>query len=419
MHEHLTQELFRAIASGWRNPGDLAGIALAHLFELCPDCRREFEAWRRELEDASVAPEAAHYRAVVDRICARIEPPAGRRESPISREIRDARGGAERLLRLEPERRADWLRVEAGRVPTSLLAEVLIEESRKRTPGYPRSGYVLADVARLVLQHGSTSLHNTTLYARSLAYMANAVRVIGDLPRADQLLGDVRYLLRLQGGGDRLVRAEVDGLEGSLRNSQARPQAAIPPLLRALMTYRLDQVSDRSAAILIKLAGAHLRLCQYQYSLILLAEADRALDDEPEPWLRLLILDNQAHCLCVSGQPLQAQELLDQGRRLAELRDDPLNHLRRLWKSAEIAWKLADLDLAEQRMVTVRSGFAAQGLRYDVALASLELGRLYIEQGRLHEAAELADEALPVFEELGVPAKVAAARGLRTQAATA
>jgi hypothetical protein len=73
VHEHLTRELFRAISSGWRNPGDLAAIALAHLFELCPHCRREFESWRRELEDASSAPEGADYEAVIEGIRARVE----------------------------------------------------------------------------------------------------------------------------------------------------------------------------------------------------------------------------------------------------------------------------------------------------------------------------------------------------------
>jgi hypothetical protein len=73
MHEHLTRELFRAISGGWRNPGDLAAIALAHLFELCPSCRREFESWRQELDDVSSVPEGADYEAVIEGIRARVE----------------------------------------------------------------------------------------------------------------------------------------------------------------------------------------------------------------------------------------------------------------------------------------------------------------------------------------------------------
>jgi len=109
--------------------------------------------------------------------------------------LREARSRADELLRLVPDQRAEWLRSEAGRFSALLLAEVLIEESRRRTPAYPRDGYTLASLARLVLHHAPSSLRATALYARALAYMANAVRVIGDLPRADQIMGDARFLL--------------------------------------------------------------------------------------------------------------------------------------------------------------------------------------------------------------------------------
>ena len=69
-------------------------------------------------------------------------------------------------------------------------------------------------------------------------------------------------------------------------------------------------------------------------------------------------------------------------------------------------------------MVSVHTGFACQRLQYDTAQAALALGDLYLEQDRLQEAEGFADEALPVFEGLGLPAKVAAARSLRARAAS-
>jgi tetratricopeptide (TPR) repeat protein len=419
MHEHLNRELFRAISSGWRNPGDLAAIALAHLFELCPSCRREFESWRRELEDRAVPSDAADYEAVIERARIRVERLPGGSEAPVEAEIREARSRADELLRLVPDQRAEWLRFEAGRFSALLLAEVLIEESRRRTPAYPRDGYTLASLARLVLHHAPSSLRATALYARALAYMANAVRVIGDLPRADQIMEDARFLLRCQGGGDRLVRAELDGLEGSLRNDQERSEEAVPLLLRALMTSRLEQMAGRTAAILIKLAGAHIRLNEPRRSLSLLIEAEKVLDSEPDPRLRLLILHNRALGLYYSGYPQQAQALLDESSELAGSQDQPLNVLRRSWISGKAARKLADLDLAEERLVSVREGFSCRGLRSDAAEASMDLCGLYLEQGRRKEAEELADAALPVFEELELPAKASAARALRARAASA
>jgi tetratricopeptide (TPR) repeat protein len=419
MHEHLTRELFRAVSSGWRNPGDLAAIALAHLYEQCPSCRREYESWRREAEDAPLELEALDYGAVIERIRARVEPGAGETVAPIDSEIEQARTRAEEVLRLDPAQRAGWIRFEAERFSGSLLAEVLIEESRRRTPTDPRTGYTLADLARLALQHAPASLHTVPLYARALAYMANAVRVIGDLPRADQLLGDAHYLLRSQGGGDRLVRAELDSLEGSLRIEQDRPEQALPLILRALMTYHLERAGREAAATLIKLARTHSKLEDLPRSLVLLDKADEILGSDPEPWLQNVSLHNRAGCLMLTGEPELAQEALDQGEERARHLNDPLGDLRRLWVRALLARRQADLDSAEQLLVSVRRGFSSQGLRFDAALASLDLGWLVSEQGRLREAGEYAEEILPVFEELRLPAKAAAARGLRAQAARA
>lgn len=419
MHEHLTRELFRAVATGWRNPGDLAGIALAHIFELCPDCRTGFESWRKELEDDSGIPDSADYDAVIDRIRARVETAPNQREAPIQSEIRRARSRAEQLLRLDPDQQAEWVRTEAKRFAGPLLAEVLIEEARRRTPAYPRDGFTLASLARLVLHHVPPSHIATALFARSLAYMANAARVIGDLPRADQLMGDARYLIRSQGGGDRLLRAELDSLEASLRIGQDRPEVAVRLLLRSLMTYRLELSERQAAATLIKLARAQARLQGVSRALSLLAEAEKLLENVSDPWLQLLVLDNRASYLCLWGEPMLALQTLELGRDLAEQRDDPLNELRRSWSGAKISWSLGDLPLTEQRLVSVREGFARQDIQYDVAIVSLDLGRLYLDQGRFQEAEELAGEALPVFEKLWLPSKVATAAGMRAQAAAA
>lgn len=249
--------------------------------------------------------------------------------------------------------------------------------------------------------------------------MANSSRVTGDFHRADQLLADARYLLRSQGGGDRLLRAELDSLEASLRIEQDRPEVASRLLLRSLMAYRVEVADRQAAAILIKLARAQARLQGIPRALSLLAEAERLLRNEPDPWLQLLILDNKASYFCLFGEPMLAQQTLEHGRELAEQRDDPLNKLRRCWSGAKISWMLGDLALTEQSLVSVREGFSRQGIPYDVALASLDLARLCLEQGRFQDAEDLAGQALPVFEKLWLPSKVAIACGMRAQAAAA
>jgi tetratricopeptide (TPR) repeat protein len=417
MHEHLTRELFRAISGGWRNPGDLAAIAFAHLFELCHDCRREFESWRRELEDASSAPEGADYEAVIEGIQARVEEPLGGSEAPIQSEIREARSRAEELLRLAPEQQAEWIRTESGRFAGLLLAEVLIEEGWRRTPAYPHDGYALASLARLVLHHLPASLRTTALYARALAHMANAVRVIGDLPRSEQILGDARYLLLSQGGGDRLLRAEVDRLEGSLRLDQRRPRDAIRVLLHAQMVYGLEGLQREAVATLVLLSKAHRRLGELDRSFEILDQADKGLRRTPLPRLLIIAGQRRAALLLRSGRPEGALEALSELEDLTASHGDPVIDLRRAWTRGLISRDLGELDAAEQALLPVIEGLGARRMISDLALVRLELGGIYAAQARLAEAGELADQAASTFADIGLPGKEAEARKLGSYAA--
>lgn len=417
MHEHLTRELFRAISGGWRNPGDLAAIALAHLFELCPHCRREFGSWRRELEDRSVPPDAADYEAVIEGIRARVEEPPGGSEVPIQSEIREARSRAEELLRLAPEQQAEWIRSESGRFAGPLLAEVLIEEGWRRTPAYPHDGYTLASLARLVLHHLPTSLRTMALYARALAHMANSVRVIGDLPRAEQILGDARYLLRSQGGGDRLVRVEIDRLEGSLRLDQHRPRDAVRVLLHAQMVYGLESLQREAVATLMLLSKAHRRLGELDRAFEILDQVDEGLRSTPLPRLLIIAGDKRAALLLRSGRPGGALEALSGLEALAARYGDAVMSLRRAWTRGLISRDLGELDASEEALLPVIEGFAARRMILDLALVRLELGGIYAAQARLAEAGELADQAASTFADIGLPGKEAEARKLGSYAA--
>ena len=50
---HLTRDLLRALHEGARNPGDIVPVVISHLFDLCPDCAEEFDAFQRELRSAA------------------------------------------------------------------------------------------------------------------------------------------------------------------------------------------------------------------------------------------------------------------------------------------------------------------------------------------------------------------------------
>ena len=60
------------------------------------------------------------------------------------------------------------------------------------------------------------------------------------------------------------------------------------------------------------------------------------------------------------------------------------------------------LDQAERAFCEVRQEFLRRGQVYDAALVGLELGALWLRQGRTAEVQELAEEMHAVFEDLGV-----------------
>lgn len=418
MHEHLSREFFRALASGWRDPRDLVAITLAHLFELCPRCRREYESWRREVREDEAVPKHVDYDAVMEGIRARIEPPTGDAEAPIDADLRQAQARAEELLGLAPEEQAEWIRTESYLYAGQLLAEVLIEESRRKAPGYPHESYTLAYLACLVLRHAPNSLRLGQTYARAMAYMANAVRVIGDLSRADQILGDAQFFLRSQGGGDRLVRAELDSLEASLRRDQDRPRRAVTVALRALMTYRLEHLENESVATLLQLSRAHTDLLEFGRAQEILTEADQILTAESNPHLHLVAVTNRAYWLYETGSPGEGLELLAELGGVAMTCGGPIAPLRLCWGQGALRGVLGDLEAMESALTAVVDGFSVLGLANDAAQAKVELAGLLIKQHRFREAEEVAQETASVLEEIGLTRRAAQARLLMQQAAS-
>ena len=420
MDEHITRHLLHAIHQGWRNPGDLAAIGLAHLFEHCPVCREEFESWRRQAGEGVDRPEGGDFDAALGRVCGEngglrdeLESEAAQVES----ERRQARSRSEELLALPADDRIDWIRSESQGHGGPLLAEALIEESRRKAPGYPWEGITLANLARTVLQHSATTQYAAELYVRALAHLANAVRVTGDLLRSDQILSDARYFLRSQGGGDRLVRAELDSLEGSLRMGQRRPREAIPLLLRSQIVYRMDGDIQATAGVLVALSRAHRLATELDRSLSLVDEAEVLLTPTPQDACRLT--------RCILGARIAISAEKRDGtaawRHLEALiaapGPGPVAELRARWALAEVLKSLNEPEAAKGTWLEISQEFQDLGFQYDSALASLQAAGLAAYLGLPHDAEQLAADALPVFERLGVRVKSAEARQLRDRAA--
>ena len=170
---------------------------------------------------------------------------------------------------------------------------------------------------------------------------------------------------------------------------------------------------DRALALL----DEALRLCPPEakgrvlvkkaFTLEQAGEADRAIEAlrqaalrveaSREPRLRLCLLFNLAVNLCHLHQPEEADELFPEIQALAEQVDKALDRLRTAWLRAKIDAGRGRREEARVGLGAVRQAFLDRRMSYEVALVSLELAVLLLEDGRTAEVRELAGPMLEIF----------------------
>lgn len=408
-HFHITRELLHAVHSGERHPGELADLTLHHVFDLCPICKAEFLAYEKECQEQGIAA----YGPVVEHAFAEAQADA----LEISADRHRATELLESLLALPACDRAATIEAEPLVYRGPALAELLLEHSRNQLPGRPQEAHAAAQLTQAVLHHTDSSTYATELYARTTAHAANALRVSGRLVEAETLLGSARYILRDDAGGDRLVRAELDRLEGALRLDQRRFSEAIRLLRRAALAYSAEDRPADAARTSITLGAVHFELGDWAAAT---EQAHSALDllaNEDEPRLILYARHNLADYLCEEGRFEEARSAVIELQSLYALHGDPLSHLRLAWLEGKISRGLDELEHAEALFAAARQGFLSRGIAYDAALVSLELATLYLEQRRTAEVKTLAAEMVTVFEDLDIHREALAAALLFRDAA--
>ncbi len=394
-HFHLTRKLYRAMESHERNPADLADLAMGHLFELCATCRDEYDAWR---EERSEKGSPATYELAVDRAIAASEEIA----AEVEAERQSAKPRLKALLALPKEQRRAAIENEPQEYQGPAIAELLIDDSLAQMPGRPREAMALAELAMVVLSHSKFSGYVVELYARATAHAANALRVIGRLSEASLLLDNARFTLRGEGGGDRMVRAELDNFEGGLCRDQRRFDDAEALFQRAILTYEAEARPILGARSLLNLGMIYQEQQDGGRAAQAAEKAAQLLDPETEPALYLYARHNYAHGLCEAGQFNEAQAVLNENAPLHARYSDPLSQLRVAWVEGKIARGLGQLDEAESHFLVSRHGFLKPDIAFDAALVSLELASLYLETGRTTEVQELAAEMVAVFNRLEI-----------------
>ncbi len=83
----------------------------------------------------------------------------------------------------------------------------------------------------------------------------------------------------------------------------------------------------------------------------------------------------------------------------------PYPKLKLRWLIAVVEGRLGHWGRAEEVFLEVRKGLAKLGLGYEVGMVSIDLGFLYLAQGRRAELKALAHETAAIFRRIGVEAK--------------
>ncbi|MDP9120036.1 MAG: helix-turn-helix domain-containing protein [Acidobacteriota bacterium] len=310
------------------------------------------------------------------------------------------------------------IRVEQGvRYRSWALCERICAESAKAAAHDAGQALGLAELALRIAELGPGSEGWLThLQGYVWVFMGNARRIGSDLPGAAEAFVRAWKLWRSEsfGESDPLHEWRLLDLEASLKRDQREFPEALSLLERALGLSREPQ--DR-ARILLKVGFTLEQMGDCEQAIAVLEEAGGLVDVFDEPRLLCVLKFNLVVNLHHLSRHREAEPLLAEVRELALKLGNNFDLLRVCWLEGRIAAGLGRRTEAIEALSRVRHEFADRGVAYDMALVTLELSVLYLEEGRASEVRTLARQMAPVFRSQGVHREALAALQVFSQVA--
>jgi tetratricopeptide (TPR) repeat protein len=292
-----------------------------------------------------------------------------------------------------------------GLTGTWAYCEMLLECSRELRHRDPQRMIWFAELAKRAAENLDPVKYRPPMVAdrQALAWaeLGNSYRIADRLGEAETALATAGER-RKAGTGDPLLEARVLDLTASLRVAQRRFTEAQRLLDRTYAMYRT--VGDRHLAGRALISKGIYKTYQQDTAaaLDLLREGLRLIDRRREPKLTLAALHDLLWLMVDRGEYRRARRELFENLDLYQRDGDPLNLLKKRWLEGRIAAGLGDLDRAEAALRQVREGLSRLRLSYKAAIAGLELGAVWLRQGRTAEVRGLVGETIAVFKMLGI-----------------
>jgi tetratricopeptide (TPR) repeat protein len=319
------------------------------------------------------------------------------------------------LLAATAEPRLEILSSE-GRFQTYALACHAVEQSQAKVSSDPAlardlAGLALAIVAKVDPNScgGVAALSDLEAYAQAM--LANALRVVGDLPQATAAFAEARKIQR-RGGVDLELTARIDALEASLRRDLRKFGQALALLDKAIKAFLSLEDRDRAVGAMINRANVYFVMRHFRE---MVATLQDALPLTSDPWLLLCIRHNLVFGLLEAGEVGSALEIFEQSQNLYTQFPDPLTISRRIWGEGLIHRELGDLDRAAALLSDACTRFKEHGYTYDCALATLDLCAVHLRQGDRTLLPELAGDLVLYFQSRQIHPEAFAALALLQQ----
>lgn len=374
---HLSLETLAKWLSGVLEHDEMLRLVIPHFLARCPVCRERHE------EILRLQKEVGHWDEQVA--------------------VVEGRQAPELWARLAERSYPDQLREieEDEELHAWGLCQLLLRQSREASFKDPVKAVELANLALRAVRHLGVAYDPnwvTDLRARCFAYLGNARRVLGELRSAEDAFLKAENCLARSMTGNIQIRAEVLDLKSSLRRAQRRLDEALDLVNESLSLYRELQDGHGVAKLIlarVQILGERGDLAE---AIEVLQRGSAEIEPAREPRLFAYARYNLLGCLTLAERYAEARELLPEVRDLFRQTPQPLDLLRLQWAEGLIDLGFGRLGPAEAIFREVQKEFLDRQMGYDAALVSLDLARLYAQEGCVDDLKRLAAELMPIFE---------------------
>jgi tetratricopeptide (TPR) repeat protein len=187
-------------------------------------------------------------------------------------------------------------------------------------------------------------------------------------------------------------------LKSSLRRAQRRLGEALSLADEALLAYRDIGDPHGAAKTLLQQAKIREEMDDLPGAIELLKGTVAEIDPDQHPRLHFCARYNLLGCLVIAGLFEEAERLLPDVAALFGDAAQPLDLVRLRWVEGNIHLGLGRLGPAEAAFREVQREFLERSMGFDAALVSLDLARLFAQEGCAEDLKRLAAELMPIFQ---------------------